>query len=72
MIIIIVGAVFAVALLSRAMTYTVRFTEAAVLMDEDSAFIPTAYRKIVWAMRKNVRTPIMPNDQLDLRFVNLD
>jgi membrane protease subunit HflC len=30
-IIIVVGAVFAVALLSRAMTYTVRFTEAAVL-----------------------------------------
>jgi membrane protease subunit HflC len=30
-IIIIVGAVFAIALLSRAMTYTVRFTEAAVL-----------------------------------------
>jgi peptide/nickel transport system substrate-binding protein len=48
------------------------FTEAAVLMDEDSAFIPTAYRKVVWAMRKNVRTPVMPNDQLDLRFVNID
>jgi len=30
-IIIVVGAVFAIALLSRAMTYTVRFTEAAVL-----------------------------------------
>ena len=48
------------------------FAEAAVLMDEDSAFIPTAYRKVVWAMRKNVRTPVMPNDQLDLRFVNID
>ncbi len=51
---------------------TKMFTEAAVLMDEDSAFIPTAYRRIVWAMRKNVRTPIVPNDNMDLRFVNLD
>jgi len=48
------------------------FTEAMALLDEDSAFIPTAYRRTVWAMRKNVRTPILPNDTLDLRFVNLD
>jgi peptide/nickel transport system substrate-binding protein len=48
------------------------FRDAMALMDEDSAFIPTAYRRIVWAMRKNVRTPIAPNDSMDLRFVNLD
>jgi len=48
------------------------FAEAMALLDEDCAFIPTAYRNIVWAMRRNVRTPIVPNDNLDLRFVNLD
>ena len=45
--------------------------EAMEALDADSAFIPLSYRQIVWAMRQNVKTPIMPNDNLDLRFVNL-
>jgi len=46
-------------------------TEAMTLLDADSAFIPTIYRKIVWVMRSNIKTPVMPNDIVDLRFVNV-
>ena len=30
------------------------------------------YRRIVWVMRKNVHAKAMPNDIVDLRFVNVD
>ena len=45
--------------------------EAMSALDADSAFIPLSYRQVAWAMRKNVKTPIMPNDNLDLRYVTL-
>jgi ABC-type transport system substrate-binding protein len=45
--------------------------EAMAALDADSAFIPLSYRQIAWAMRKSVKTPVMPNDNLDLRFVTL-
>ena len=41
-------------------------------VDEDAGFIPILYRHITWAMRKNVKAIVRPNDILDLRFVNLD
>ncbi len=46
-------------------------TEAMTIMDADSAYIPILYRKIVWVMRSNVKMPVMPNDIVDLRFVNV-
>jgi len=46
--------------------------EAMALLDADAAFIPLVYRDIVWAMRRNVKTPIMPNDALDPRFVTME
>jgi len=46
--------------------------EAMTVLDADAAFIPLSYRNIVWAMNRKVKTPVMPNDALDLRFVNLD
>ena len=46
--------------------------EAMAALDEDVAFIPLIYRRVVWAMRKNVKTPVLPNDNLDLRFVTLE
>jgi peptide/nickel transport system substrate-binding protein len=46
--------------------------EAMTLLDADAAFIPLAYRRVVWAMRKNIKTPIMPSDILDLRFVTVE
>ena len=46
--------------------------DAMSLIDADNAFVPLVYRRVVWAMRKNVRTPVLPNDLLDLRFVNID
>jgi len=48
------------------------FTQALTIVDEDCAFIPTMYRRIVWVMRKNVHAKAMPNDIVDLRFVNVD
>jgi peptide/nickel transport system substrate-binding protein len=45
--------------------------DAMSALDADSAFIPLSYRQIAWAMRKNVKTPVMPNDNIDLRFVTL-
>ncbi len=46
--------------------------DATAALDADVAFIPLVYRRIVWAMRKNVHATARPNDQLDLRFVNMD
>ncbi len=48
------------------------FTEAMAAIDADAGFIPLVYRNITWAMRKNVRVIMRPNDVLDLRFVNVD
>jgi peptide/nickel transport system substrate-binding protein len=47
-------------------------TEATAILDADVAFIPLIYRRVGWAMRKNVRAIVRPNDILDLRFVNVD
>jgi peptide/nickel transport system substrate-binding protein len=46
-------------------------TEAMTLIDADSGFVPILYRKIVWVMRSTIKTPVMPNDIVDLRFVNM-
>jgi peptide/nickel transport system substrate-binding protein len=48
------------------------FTEAMRVIDDDAAFIPLIYRKVTWAMRKNVDTVIRPNDTLDLRLVHIN
>jgi peptide/nickel transport system substrate-binding protein len=48
------------------------FTEAMAAVDADAGFIPLIYRNITWAMRKNVKVVMRPNDVLDLRFVNVD
>jgi peptide/nickel transport system substrate-binding protein len=48
------------------------FTEAMAAIDADAGFIPLIYRKTTWAMRKNVKAVIRPNDILDLRLVNID
>ena len=45
------------------------FTQAMVMLDADAGFVPLFYRKITWAMRKNVTAVMRPNDVLDLRFV---
>jgi peptide/nickel transport system substrate-binding protein len=51
---------------------TALFTEAMALMDAEAAFIPLVARHATWAMRKNVRAVLWPNDTLELRFVNVD
>lgn len=48
------------------------FTEAMMAIDADAGFVPLIYRKITWAMRKNVNVVMRPNDVLDLRLVNVD
>ncbi len=48
------------------------FVEALTILDEDCAFVPLMYRRIEWVMRKNVHVKAMPNDVVDLRFVNVD
>jgi peptide/nickel transport system substrate-binding protein len=48
------------------------FVQALTIVDEESAFIPIMYRRIVWVMRKNVHAKALPNDVVDLRFVNVD
>jgi hypothetical protein len=42
------------------------------LLDADAAFVPLIYRNITWAMRANVKAQLMPNDIVDLRFVNVE
>ena len=51
---------------------TKMLTEAMTVLEEDAAFIPLSYRNIVWIMNKRVKTPVMPNDSLDLRFVEME
>jgi peptide/nickel transport system substrate-binding protein len=46
--------------------------DAMTALEADTAFIPLTYRRVVWAMRTNVKTPVLPNDVLDLRFVNIE
>jgi peptide/nickel transport system substrate-binding protein len=46
--------------------------DAMTLLDADAAFIPLIYRNVTWAMRTNVSAQLMPNDIVDLRFVNLE
>ncbi len=48
------------------------FTEAMATIDADSGFIPLVSRNVTWAMRRNVKATLRPNDNLDLRFVNVD
>ena len=48
------------------------FNEAMTLVDEDAAFVPLVHRHVTWAMRKNVKARLRPNDILDLRFVNIE
>jgi peptide/nickel transport system substrate-binding protein len=50
----------------------VLFTEAMVGVEADAAFIPLVARDVTWAMRKNVRVVVRPNDILDLKRVNLE
>jgi peptide/nickel transport system substrate-binding protein len=51
---------------------TALFTEAMLAIDAEAGFIPLIYRKNTWAMRKNVKALMRPNDILDLRFVNVE
>jgi peptide/nickel transport system substrate-binding protein len=46
--------------------------EAMSLLDADAAFVPLVYRNVTWAMRQNIKVQLMPNDIVDLRFVNLE
>ena len=48
------------------------FTEAMTAIDAEAGFIPIIYRKTIWAMRKNVKAVIRPNDVLDLRMVTIE
>jgi peptide/nickel transport system substrate-binding protein len=47
------------------------FNEAMTLIDQDVGFVVLVHRHVTWAMRKNVKTKLRPNDVLDLRFVNI-
>jgi peptide/nickel transport system substrate-binding protein len=48
------------------------FNEAMTLVDADAGFVPLVHRHVTWAMRKNVKARLRPNDILDLRFVNIE
>jgi peptide/nickel transport system substrate-binding protein len=48
------------------------FSEAMQLMDDDAAFVPLIHRHVTWAMRKNVKAVLRPNDNVDLRFVSIE
>jgi len=48
------------------------FSQAMQVMDDDAAFVPLIHRHVTWAMRKNIRAVLRPNDNVDLRFVNVD
>ncbi|QJR11359.1 Heme-binding protein A [Usitatibacter rugosus] len=45
--------------------------EAMVLVDEDVGFIPIHYRRVFWAVGEKVQIKPRPNDQVELRFVNV-
>jgi len=49
-----------------------RLVEAMTIIARDVGYVTLVYRRVVWAMRANVKTKIRPNDSLDLRFVNMD
>jgi peptide/nickel transport system substrate-binding protein len=51
---------------------TAYFTEAMLAIDGEAGFVPLIYRKNMWAMRKNVKVVMRPNDVLDLRMVNVE
>jgi peptide/nickel transport system substrate-binding protein len=46
--------------------------EAMIAIDNDVAYVPLTQRYVFWAMRTNVRVKSRPNDNVDLRFVNID
>ena len=48
------------------------FDEAMSRIDAEAGFVPLVYRHVTWAMRKNIKARLRPNDILDLRFVNID
>ena len=48
------------------------FSQAMQVMSDDTAFVPLIHRHVTWAMRKNVKVVLRPNDNVDLRFVRLD
>ncbi|HET9580895.1 MAG TPA: ABC transporter substrate-binding protein [Usitatibacter sp.] len=48
------------------------FTEAMMVMDAEAAFVPLIHRHVTWAMRRNVKAVLRPNDNVDLRFVNVE
>jgi peptide/nickel transport system substrate-binding protein len=48
------------------------FNQAMTLVDEDAGFVVLVHRHVTWAMRKNVKARLRPNDILDLRFVNVE
>jgi peptide/nickel transport system substrate-binding protein len=48
------------------------FNEAMAVIDAETAFVPLINRHVTWAMRKNVKATLRPNDNLDLRFVTID
>jgi peptide/nickel transport system substrate-binding protein len=48
------------------------FTEAMLAIDADAGFVSLVHRKTTWAMRSNVKALIRPNDNLDLRLVDID
>jgi peptide/nickel transport system substrate-binding protein len=48
------------------------FNDAMAAIDAETGFVPLVNRHVVWAMRKNIRTPLRPNDIVDLRFVTID
>ena len=48
------------------------FSQAMQAMDDDAAFVPLIHRHVTWAMRKNVKVVLRPNDNVDLRFVNVE
>ncbi len=46
--------------------------EAMSALEADAAFIPLVYRNVTWAMRRNVKVNLAPNDIVDLRFVDVE
>jgi peptide/nickel transport system substrate-binding protein len=48
------------------------FTEAMSVMASEAAFVPLIHRHVTWAMRRNVKAVLRPNDNVDLRFVDID
>ena len=46
--------------------------EALLLANADVAYVPLYRRAVVWAMRPNIRAVVIPNDNLELRWVDID